>query len=613
MATEYKYVKEINYLPQRDDLLMLIRKNLEIRVILYLFAIVGIICTSKFIYKPTQELEYTIYILSILCAMTMIAIFFGKKEIAAKENVTENKQNQKYLLNLGMEVKKCYGSAVKTLRVTDNKIRPLLFDAEKIKRHCLIMATIGAGKTVLMKGLIEQHALTGGGGLAIDGKGTAEFAKEVYGLFASIGREDDFFHINFLDMDNTHTVNPLLAGSATALYEILIVLLVGEENEWKAKQKEFMKNILKLLVWKRDNEGLNINFSHIAEKMTLHTLVKDALDYRHLTHKFGHIEDYVQFVSSSIGIDYKEFITGDGEEFEERVFKAAENSDLQGVYDASNSAGAWRSTITNLKSDYGKVFNTSNPTISMWEAAQRNKWIFVTLPTMASDTTPKELGKLILGLIKGVAAEKAEKAVEPEIPFLILADEIGSYITEGLGRLMSKSRALGISLFPIFQSPAQIDQIGKTVGSESLERREILDVTGIHILMKTIHPETSNFYSDMIPKTEVLKRNYTQKRDNVKGQQEQTEDSFQVEEKPAIMPDEVANYNNGEMAVITDGRLYRATAATESSLANEGKKITYEGKDMSAKIPLTEYLPREEFLRLMMNFEESMEAKNESE
>ena len=94
---------------------------------------------------------------------------------------------------------------------------------------------------------------------------------------------------------------------------------------------------------------------------------------------------------------------------------------------------------------------------------------------MASDTTPKELGRLILGLLKGVAAEKAEKSVEPKIPFLCWFDEIGSYIVEGFGRLMSKSRSLGIGIIAIFQSPSQIDQVGKTVGSESLERREIID------------------------------------------------------------------------------------------------------------------------------------------
>ncbi len=34
--------------------------------------------------------------------------------------------------------------------------------------------------------------------------------------------------------------------SNLAIYEILIALLIGEENEWKEKQKEFMKNVLNL-------------------------------------------------------------------------------------------------------------------------------------------------------------------------------------------------------------------------------------------------------------------------------------------------------------------------------------------------------------------------------
>ena len=120
-----------------------------------------------------------------------------------------------------MEVKKFYGDAVKSSKAKNNKIRPLLINAETMKRHFLVMATIGAGKSVLMKGLIEQYAILGAGCFVIEGKGTNEFAKEIYGLLASVGREDDFVHLNFLDMDNTHTINPLLSGGALSIYEFL--------------------------------------------------------------------------------------------------------------------------------------------------------------------------------------------------------------------------------------------------------------------------------------------------------------------------------------------------------------------------------------------------------
>lgn len=133
---------------------------------------------------------------------------------------------------------------------------------------------------------------------------------------------------------------------------------------------------------------------------------------------------------------------------------------------------------------------------NLWEATQRNKIIFVTLPTMDSDTTPRELGRLLLGLIKGVSAQKAKFAKEPTIPFTCFLDEIGCYAVEGFGRLESKSRSLGITIFSFFQSPAQIDVIAKN----DYERKEIIDTTGVHILMKNMHPETTEFYAKMVEK-----------------------------------------------------------------------------------------------------------------
>ncbi|MBE7358761.1 TraM recognition domain-containing protein [Campylobacter sputorum] len=259
------------------------------------------------------------------------------------------------------------------------------------------------------------------------------------------------------------------------------------------------------------------------------------------------------------------------------------------------SASAWIGVITSLKSDYGRVFNTQTPTISMWEAVQRNKFIFVTLPTMASDTTPKQLGKLILGLIKGVAAEKAKNADEPKIPFICWFDEIGSYIIEGFGRLMSKSRALGITIIPIFQSPSQIDAVGKVVGSESLERREIFDTTGTHILMKNINPEATELYAKMVEEQRFIDMEYSDRREGVKGQIG-TEDRYKVEKEPAIKHEQVVGMNNGEMLVFNDGKMYRATATTESSLARYGKKISFELKKMEEPIPITEYIPKKQFI-----------------
>ena len=68
--------------------------------------------------------------------------------------------------------------------------------------------------------------------------------------------------------------------------------------------------------------------------------------------------------------------------------------------------------------------------------------------------------------------------------------------------------------------------------------------------------------------------------------------------------------NNGEMMVFSDGKMYRACAVTERFM-NKGKKITYEGKNMDIKIPLTQYVPKEHFLRDMTKIYNQL--KNEGE
>lgn len=170
---------------------------------------------------------------------------------------------------------------------------------------------------------------------------------------------------------------------------------------------------------------------------------------------------------------------------------------------------------------------------------------------------------------------------------------------------MSKSRSLGISIIPIFQSPAQIDQVGKTVGSESLERREILDVVGTHILMKNIHPETTEFYAKMIEEKRYIETDYIERRDGSKKAQMGAEKHFKVEKEAAVKTTEVQAMNNGEFIVFNDGKMYRGVSATETNL-KKGKKITHEGKAMSAKIPITQFIPKMQFLQEVYKIDEEL-------
>ncbi|RDU61867.1 type IV secretory system conjugative DNA transfer family protein [Helicobacter sp. MIT 14-3879] len=591
----HQQLQELTYSIKQDSFFDLVINDIAVKNTLFAFCIIG--AFACFFNNFYLVLTMMIFVVTAICALYLSPKSINKQG----NNIIENQPNNKYMLNIGTEIKKFYGDAVKSSKKQDNKIAPILLDAEKIKRHGLIIATIGAGKSVLMKGLTEQIAQLGGGCCVIDGKGTAEFAKEIFGIASAYGREADFIYLNFLDMNNTHTINPLLSGDALALSEILNSLLDGEENEWKSKQKEFMEIVLKLLVYKRDNENLPIDFSILSQYMSFSKILNEMINYRQQIYKSVILDDLVIYTSTTIDMGYEEFLNA-SEDYIMEKYQLAEKNQAQGIYDVGMAVQQWRSIIIKLKSNYGRIFNTQTPDISMWEIVQRNKILFVTLPTMASDVTPRYLGKLILGLFKAVADQKARFAKEPEIPFVILADEVGSYMPEGFARLMSKSRALGISVFPIFQSFSQIDIVGKLLGGESSERKELVDVIGTHIIMKSMSPEASDYYSKFVKKTKYLEKSYSIKRDFVDSAMG-AEQSYSIREEDAILHSEVTAMNNGEMMIILDGELYRAIAQAESSLLNYGKKITYDGKNINTPLPISKYMPKLDFFKMMREYE----------
>ncbi len=612
----HENLQERVFKPRRENFADFFKSNKLLQYSIKSIVFIGILITAYCAYdyyNYGMKEKYFSYLSLFIALSTSILLFINKKTKKEDENIIENSSENKYLLSVGVEVKKFYGNAKKSY-IKNNIIRPLLFNSEKFKRHMMILATVGAGKTFLMKGLAEQQIILGGGAFIIDGKGTSEFAKEMFALSKLYGREKDFIHINLLDMDNTHSINPLQSGSVNSLYEILISLLIGEEDQWKAKQKEFMKNVLKLLVYKRDYENINLNFSLLTEFMTLSKLVEEALLYRDEAKKNSSLMDFVKYISSTISIDHNEFlsspfdidtskdpeiypkgkITTQNNKFLENIYSKLNNSERnQGIYDVSVSINAWRGILTTLGSDYKNVFNTKDPSTNLWEVIQHNKILFVTLPTMDSDTTPKELGRLMLGLLKGVAQQKAKFAIQPEIPFLAVFDEIGSYIINGFGLLMSKCRSLGISIIPIFQSFAQIDIVDNGKG---LETKQMLDVTGTLIIMKVTSSDVTEMINKKIKQNRYLDRTYQEKRNGSFGTTS-AEDNFQVLQEDAIKHHEIEKMNSGEMLVLTDGNIYKAVAHAERNVIQKGKVVTYEGKDLNKKIPLTQYMNKKEFFK----------------
>jgi len=575
------------YFSDRDDMF----KNFLFTTT-YIAAIVGFLFVvflseNKLMYELGIAMLYT----SIATAFSVyIGLIFSKTSFKSDSLVTNvNSKKETYMLNFGFEVKEHLGDAVKSMKNKSNLTgRVLLRSSEKVKRMGIVVGKAGSGKTVFLRGLLEEILFLGAGAFVIDAKGTVDEIKRFLAMAYKYGRENDLLILNFTNMKNTHTINFLAYGSALMLKEILMVLSSSGEDKWRQVDEDFITAILKLLVYKRDNEKLILTLDVIRDYLTLSRLLKEAIKYR--KNDSRDVDDFVRYVTSKIEIDTQDFKSKseNDAEFWKLCNENAKKTDLQGVYEAGLSAGNWNGVLTTLGSDYGAIFNVEYPDIDFYQAIQSNKIILVSLPTMESEETAKKIGKLLLGIIKSVADTKIRSSAEPKIPFVFLLDEFGSFAINGFGRFMSKARALGMPMFLFFQSTAQIDVVDDGKG---LEKQEIFDNSDVFCCLKNTDSDLAEYINKTLPERVYLDRSYKELKKNVSGDNSSpmsSEADYQKEKEEAIKTEYFAKQNNGEMYLCSGAEAFKCVAK-----APEDIDLTYKLKDLKATIPLRQLISKQ--------------------
>lgn len=536
----------------------------------------------------THQLGIFFIYLGLAVQIGVLLIMLNTKRSYESKVLEANQKTNEYMLSFGFEVFAHLGDAIKSGVMSNLTGRLLLVGAEIIKRMGIIIGTTGSGKTVFLKGLLEQQLMLGGGAFITDAKGTIDELKRVFAMIVKWGRLKDFFVINFANLNNTHTIGILNSGSALMGKEIMMSLCENNDPKWRKVDETFIEAILKLLVYKRDNEGLILTFDEISNYMTLDRLLEEAKEYRHCDDIF--VRDFVKYVTTKIEVNYNKFIKANETEtaFWDQCTEKSQNADLQGVYEIGLASGNWYSAITTLGSNYGKIFNAKYPDVDMFEAVQNNKIVWVVLPTMESEETAKMIGKLLLGVIKSVADRKIKGSFEPKIPYLFLLDEFGSIGIRGFGRFMSKGRSLGMAMWLFFQSKAQIDMIDD---GQALESKEILDNANTFCLMKNKDAELAEYLSKIVPKETILKLNHKERKNGTKGDELSKERDYQTEEQEALKPEYFSELSNGEMYLIQGANYYKAISCAPSEFT-----LSYREKDTSVHFPLIKVYPKRKFI-----------------
>ena len=540
---------------------------------------------------------FTIFIMGLVIYSHKYNKPMGKQVI---EDIIPNKEGKKYMLSVGREVKAHLGDGAKSSVNSNLTGKDLLLNAEKVKRMGGVLGTTGSGKTVWIKGVLEQQLLLGGGAFLIDGKGTIDELKRIIALVMKANRLRDFYFINFANPENSNSVDIFGAGSADDIIEVLSDLVPSTDPKWKGVSINYMKNVLKILVYRRDVYNERFNFNKIRVLSSLLVLFQECakifqdghFDDDTVIHKKDrlNIEDVIKYITDSCSIGYQEvyeaLLSKDKNsiaKYTETINKICQENEVQGVYDISVAITDWNSIIATLCNVYGEIFNAEYPDYNLIEAVNNNKICWVILPTMKSDETAKKMGKLLLGIMRR-ACEMKSTLYEPDIPHLFMLDEVGSYASAGLGRLMSKGRSLGFSIWLFFQSLSQLDAVDD---GKSLEQKEIMEMSNNLILLKTEDNEVAKKIIEKIPKTVYLTKEVRKK----KGEKDSI--SYSEAERDQLIPNDLSAQSLGEMHYFTGGKVYKAIGAVPSSFS-----LTYKGKKLinEFSFPTLQLMPKENII-----------------
>jgi intracellular multiplication protein IcmO len=557
-------------------------------------------------YTSNEHVLKTSYLLVVGGFLTQLALVIGYFMGASDgyEEFVKNDPNSKpYMFNFGREVYKHLGNAVKSMVKKNLTGINFLIDAEIIKRMGAIIGTTGSGKTVFLKGLMEQIILLGGACFTTDAKGTVDELKRTFALWWKLGVEKESFVLNFANPNNSHSVNLLGSGSALMIKEILSQLVENDDPKWKGVDVDFIEALLKLLVWKRDHSDPKIQEDLIPSSLVLYfsptRILEEAWEIK--TTKDIYVQDFVKYACTRFTLNYTEFIKKNDQEYYQDCVKLSRNDKLQGVYEIGLACGNWTGIMTLLGSNFGQIFNAKYPDIDLFESVQHNKNIWVVLPTVESQDSAKKLGKLLLGLIQSAAVKKIKTSFEPPIPYIFLLDEFAKFAVIGFGAFMSVSRSLGMAMWIFFQDLAQL----RTVGEE--EATEIMAMCNTLAVMKTKDADLAEEMAKFIPEHVELVREHNETRDNVDGSIAK-EVRYNREKEAAIKPMDLLKQSNGEMHIQQGDKLLKGIACIPTDMG-----LTYKEKKISPKefeFELMKVYPRQKLIEELKMKREELFSNN---
>lgn len=456
--------------------------------------------------------------------------------------------------------------------------------------------------TEVLLGMVSQALMWSSGFIFIDGKGTTEFYARTWSLARRFGREDDVRVINFTggssDPDapsgsafsQSNTLNPFAKGSPDQLTNLIISLMGdagGGNDMWKKRAMSLVSGLMRALCDLRDSGSLLLDVQAIRDFLPLGQgvvkrpgvkpaakaqSINDLTDeqWKDIRSRAGMIEIYLRALkgdfSSATALNMKAFFdTLPGFSLEKAL-----NGDPQDTK-ASEQYGFLSMQLTgplsSLADDFGHIFRTPLGEVDMADIVYNRRILVVLLPALQkAPEMMKNCGtiiismiKMMMGLASGSDLEGSKKTIidakptRAPSPFILVADEVGYYMVDGLDVMMAQGRSLGFCIIPAGQDMAAMGKISPQIAESVSANARLLVIGATEDAAKTF-----DFINKKIARKQVaVSSGYTSRPGLVSNRYVDRMDvSFQEVEQVKI--NELQSLQEGEFYYLFEGILAKS-------------------------------------------------------
>lgn len=291
---------------------------------------------------------------------------------------------------------------------------PAFITDSALNNHVLVVGTTGRGKTVTTLNLIEAHIAKGLPVLILDGKGDIRTGRQVVAYARQRGRKAYLFHQEGKGPDGC-AYNPFTTKDFSALADMVVTLHDWTEPYYQVLAKGYMQTVFKVAL----ATGASVDLLGIQELMSVQAMVRAVRSH---AKTIPNAEALLAEVQDQLN---------------------AEKAGIEGL----------RALIRNLaRSSAAHLFdvNSGAPVLQLDRARQEGAVAYFALPALTFPDLSKAIGKLVINDARNTLSQE-------EGPWLIVLDEISTFVGQQVLNLVNQGRSFGARIVLSGQSFADLE------------------------------------------------------------------------------------------------------------------------------------------------------------